>query len=236
MHDNEKLAQFEQIIKYSFKQKDLLVTALTHPSYNLQNEGVINNYQRLEFLGDAVLTFIITDELFKFYPNAREGELARYRSVLIRGVGLANYARRIELPNFVLLSEAENRTGGKNKDSILEDVFEALIGAIYCDSDVESVRNFIKEVFSDIETVIKETLPNLNPKGQLQERVQQKMTGSLIEYELIKSSGPDHSKFFEVAVKIDGKVLGTGTGSSKKIAEEQAAIEALGFLKLDNGF
>lgn len=231
MHTLEKLSLFEQIIKYNFKKKDLLITALTHPSYNLQNEGVIDNYQRLEFLGDAVLSFIITDELYKLYPKAREGELARYRSVLIRGIGLARYARKINLSDFVLLSEAESKTGGSNKDSILEDVFEALIGAIYLDDDIESVRSFIKFVFDDIEEVLESTLPSLNPKGQLQEFIQQKMPNLSIAYILVNASGPDHSKSFIINAVIDGKILGTGTGSSKKIAEEQAAVEALMFLK-----
>ncbi len=232
MHSVEKLSFFEQIIKYHFKKKDLLITALTHPSYNLQNEGVIDNYQRLEFLGDAVLSFIITDELYKYYPKEREGELARYRSVLISGTGLAKYARKIKLSDFVILSEAESKTGGSNKDSILEDVFEALIGAIYLDSDIVYVRNFIKFVFDDIEEVLRSKLPSLNPKGQLQEFIQQKLPSYSIDYILANSSGPDHNKSFVVNVLINGEILGTGTGSSKKIAEEQAAVEALGYLNM----
>lgn len=232
MQDFEKLAEFEKIINYHFKDKNLLITALTHPSYLIQNEKAMYNYQRLEFLGDAVLTFVITDQLFKLYPNEKEGDLARYRSVLIRGIGLANYARKIQLPDFIFLSDAESKTGGKNKDSILEDVFEALIGAIYMDGDVISVRNFIKDIFCDLETVLEETLPNLNPKGQLQEWIQQKLPNAIIEYVLAKSSGPDHNKFFEIDLKIDGKILGSGSGSSKKVAEEQAAVEALKILTL----
>lgn len=235
MHDDQKIAQFEKIIKYNFKNKDLLIAALTHPSYN-QNESVKTNYQRLEFLGDAVLCFIITDILYNLYPKEREGMLAQYRSILIRGVGLAKYARRIELSDYIILSEAETKTGGKNKHSILEDVFEALIGAIYCDSNVDSVRRFINDVFYDIQSILNETLPNLNPKGQLQEIIQHKLTHSTIEYVLVKTSGPDHGKIFEINLKIDGKILGTGFGSSKKNAEEQAAIEALKYLKIETEF
>lgn len=231
MHGIEKLAEFEKIIKYHFKDKSLLTTALTHPSYTIQLEGNINNYQRLEFLGDAILTFIITDELYKLYPLEREGKLASYRSALIHGAGLANFARKIRLPDYVLLSEAESKTGGMNKDSILEDVFEGLIGAIYLDSNIESARDFIKYIFCDIEKVLGEILPNLNPKGKLQEMVHQKSCNNAIKYVHLASSGPNHNKYFTVNVLINGEVLGSGSGSSKKIAEEEAAIQALENLK-----
>lgn len=231
MHTIEKLFQFEQIIKYHFKDKSLLITALTHPSYSLQNERITSNYQRLEFLGDAVLSFIITDKLFKLYPSEKEGALARYRSALIRGSGLANFARKIQLPDFVLLSEAEYKTGGNNKDSILEDVFEALIGAIYLDSDVQSTRDFIEYIFHDLGIILQEILPNLNPKGKLQEIIKKKSSNSIIDYILLESSGPDHNKLFTINVVINGEILGSGSGSSKKIAEEEAATEALEYLK-----
>lgn len=235
MHSIEKLSEFEEIINYHFRDKGLLVTALTHPSYNTQNEGNSNNYQRLEFLGDAVLSFIITDELFKLYPMEREGKLACYRSALIQGTGLANFARKIRLPDFVFLSEAESKMGGMNKDSILEDVFEGLIGAIYLDSNIDCIRNFIKYIFCDIERVLEEMLPSLNPKGRLQEIVQQKSSTG-VQYVLLASSGPDHNKYFSVNVVIQGEVLGSGSGSSKKIAEEEAAIRALEYLKTHSIF
>lgn len=231
MYPIEKLAEFEAIIGYVFNDKELLTTALTHPSYFLQNEGASNNYQRLEFLGDAVLSFILTEKLFKLYPEDREGELARYRAVLVQGVGLSNQARKIHLPEFIRLSEAEFKAGGSNKDSILEDVFEALIGAIYLDSEVDTTRTLINHLFSDVTQLIKETLPHLNPKGRLQEIIQHESPTATIEYVLLQSSGPDHNKSFTVNVLINGKILGTGSGSSKKTAEEHAAIQALEILK-----
>lgn len=233
MYNINRLSEFERIIRYSFTDKNLLITALTHPSFCVQNEGTSNNYQRLEFLGDAVLSFILTEELFKLYPEEREGALASYRAVLVQGIVLASLARKINLPNFVLLSDSEFKTGGNNKDSILEDVLEALIGAIYIDSDVASTRKFIQQLFPDIKQSLKETLPYLNPKGKLQELVQQASCNALLEYSLLESTGPDHNKSFTVNVLINGEILGFGSGSSKKIAEEQAATEALGHLKLN---
>lgn len=231
MYSIEKLTEFEAILGYTFKNKDLLITALTHPSFFLQTEGASKNYQRLEFLGDAVLSFILTEKIFKLYPEEREGELARYRAVLVQGVGLSNLARKIHLPKFIRLSEAEYKAGGNNKDSILEDVFEALIGAIYLDSGVEITKALLDRLFSDVTQLIKEALPNLNRKGRLQELIQHTSPSSSIEYALLQSSGPDHNKSFTVNVLINGKILGTGSGSSKKTAEENAAIQALEILK-----
>lgn len=226
MHLLEKLSELETIIHYSFNDKNLLITALTHPSFS-KNDAPLQNYQRLEFLGDSVLSFILTQKLFALYPNEREGDLARYRAVLVQGSGLSNQARKIHLPNFVRLSESELKAGGNNKDSILEDVFEALIGAIFLDSNLQTTEIFIDHLFPNIPLLIKESLPLLNRKGQLQEIVQHSSPLATIEYAVLQSSGPDHNKSFTVNVLINGKILGTGSGSSKKIAEEQAAIQAL---------
>lgn len=231
MHSIEKLSELETIIGYEFKDKNLLLTALTHPSFSLQNQGPSKNYQRLEFLGDAVLSFILTKKLFILYPEEREGELARYRAVLVQGSGLSNLARKIRLPEFIRLSEAEYRAGGYNKDSILEDVFEALIGALYLDGGIETTETTIDFFFPDIAQSIKQELPYLNRKGKLQELIQHMFPSSSIEYVLMQSSGPDHNKSFTVNVLINGKILGTGSGSSKKAAEENAAIQALETLK-----
>jgi len=235
MYPIQKLTEFESIINYTFKNKDLLITALTHPSFFLQAEGASKNYQRFEFLGDAILSFILTEKLFNLYPNEREGELARYRAVLVQGIGLSNLARKLQLPNFIRLSDAEFKSGGNNKDSILEDVFEALIGAIYLDSEIETTKTLINHLFSNIPQLINETLPNLNPKGKLQEIIQHTSPTISINYSLLQSSGPDHNKSFTVNVLINGQILGTGSGSSKKTAEENAAIQALEILKSHPG-
>lgn len=231
MYSIEKISKLEEIIGYSFKDKNLLITALTHPSFFLHNEGPSLNYQRLEFLGDSILSFVITERLFKLYPEEREGELARYRAVLVQGSGLSNQARKIHLPDFIRLSDAEYKAGGSNKDSILEDVFEALIGAIYLDSDVATTQRLINYLFDDLGQLIKESLPNLNRKGKLQELIQHASPTATIEYTLQESKGPDHNKSFTVNVLINGKILGTGSGPSKKSAEEHAAIQALEILK-----
>lgn len=235
MFNIEKLSELEGIIRYTFKDKNLLINALTHPSYALQNENIIN-YQRLEFLGDAVLSFILTEKIFKLFPDEREGDLARYRAVLIQGTGLANLAKKIRLQDFIRLSDAEYKTGGANKISILEDVFEALVGALYLDSDIQTTKDFVDYLFMDIKEIIKASLPQLNRKGKLQEMIQHMNPKANIRYSLLESSGPDHNKFFTVNVLIDEKILGTGSGSSKKSAEENAADKALETLKSEPNF
>lgn len=224
------LSEFEERIGYTFKDKQLLIRALTHPSYLQQYPGTRSHNQRLEFLGDAVLSLILAEALFQQMPAEREGRLTRDRSALARGGQLATLAQELELANYVYLSDAEEENGGRSKSSINEDALEALIGAIYLDSDLDTTQHTVLGWYGDLEQRINSSQIDHNPKGALQEKLQPHYGNSAIEYRLSNADGPDHRKTFTVEVLICGEVRGTGTGSSKKEAEEVAAREALSTL------
>lgn len=223
----QDLSKLEGYLGYVFKNKSLLKMALTHPSFAQEPKPTDFHYQRLEFLGDSVLSLILTEHLYTLFPEEREGNLARYKAALIKGSFLAQLALQLNLPSFIQVSDAEMKSGGKNKPSILEDVFEAIIGAIFQDSHFESTRQCVLSWYQGIEHHLKNTLSSENPKGQLQEYLQKNNPNPDIKYTLIEESGPDHRKFFKVAVSVQEKILGSGKGSSKKNAEEKAALEAL---------
>lgn len=216
----------EEAIGYRFTDRDLLMRAMTHSSLSLVvGRGATN--QRLEFLGDAVLGLVLAEALFLDLPNEREGELTLKRSMLVSGGHLSSVARRLGLGSFVQLSESEVNNRAFEKDSVLEDVLEALIGAVYLDSDLETVRERILAWFGDWQARLAEEEAAHNPKGRLQELLQPTLGNEAIEYRLEKSSGPDHRKEFTVSVLVRGKIRGTGSGSTKKDAEEAAARVAL---------
>ena len=224
MFNRESLKELEKKIGYQFKKKGLLKQALTHSSFS--NEQKINkfaNYERLEFLGDAVLELLSSRFFYENYPEMSEGEMTRRRSAMVCEPALAFCARDISLGEYVLLGKGEEATGGRKRDSIISDVMEAIIGAIYLDSGKEEAALFIHRfVLSDLEH--KKLF--YDAKTILQEVVQQKNEGKL-HYELIRESGPDHDKVFVVEARIDEMKIGEGTGKTKKAAEQQAAYEAL---------
>ena len=211
-------------IGYSFKNEKLLVTALTHKSYMVNNAetGDVNN-ERMEYLGDAVLELVTSDFLYQNYKDMSEGEMTKLRASLVCEPALAIDAREINLPDFIYLGKGEENTGGRERDSIISDAFEAVIGAIYLDGGMDAATKFINTfVLNDIEH--KQTF--YDSKTILQERVDATNLGK-IQYEIVKESGPDHNKVFDAVVKLDDKVIGQGTGNTKKHAEQQAAIDAL---------
>lgn len=225
------LAALEARIGYRFRNPDLLRTSLRHRSILGQGEGEsrISN-ERLEFLGDAVLDLCIADHLYHRFAGSTEGELTQFKSVIVSGSNLVDRARGIGLGEFLLLSDSETRTGGRDRASILEDAYEALIGAIYLDGGIDQARRFIGERILadlDLESVLDR---NQNYKSQLLELSQRRNHGTPV-YRVVEEIGPDHSKFFVVEVLMADRVLGKGTGSSKKRAEQDAArvaIELLG--------
>lgn len=222
------LAALEQVLGYRFANNSLLVRALTHPSFGQQqDDNAIGHNQRLEFLGDAVLGLILAEQLFATLPTEREGVLTQNRSALAKGAQLASLARDLGLPGYLRLSEAEERNNGRNRDSILEDAFEALIGAIYLDRGYATAREVVLRWYGDINEKLKAALNVHNPKGRLQELIQPQLGNDAIVYELLDETGPAHLKRFRVEVRIDGRPAGTGEGLSKKEAEEQAALLAL---------
>ena len=218
----------EERIVYVFHDSELLKQALTHSSYT--NEQRINrgrNYERLEFLGDAVLELVTSEFLFRTHASVPEGELTKMRASMVCEQSLALCARDLDLGRFVLLGRGEETTGGRGRDSIISDVMEAVIGAIFLDGGMENAKTFIgKFVLSDLE----DRQLFYDSKSSLQELIQGKLKKDF-SYELLEESGPEHDKLFRVSVHMEGRDLGKGEGKTKKAAEQQAAYRALLFLR-----
>ncbi len=222
--------RLQKRIGYAFADSGLIQVALTHPSVTHSQKERPENNQRMEFLGDAVLDLILAEELYLLYPEEREGFLGQCRSSMARGATLTEIARKLKIQDALRLSTAEERNNGRGKDSNLEDALESLIGAIYLDSDYGTARKVILKWFSKHLRNLEKKVATDNPKGNLQEAVQ--AAGSArIEYRVLEVTGPDHAREFKVAVYIAGKRKGTGSGNSKKKAEEIAAVQALKRLK-----
>ena len=223
MFNRESLKELEKKIGYQFKKKGLLKQALTHSSFS--NEQKINkfaNYERLELLGDAVLVLVSRRFFYENYPEMSEGEMTRRRSAMVCEPALAFCARDISLGEYVLLGKGEEATGGRKRDSIISDVMEAVIGAIYLDGGLVEAGGFVERfIFSDLEN--KQLF--FDSKTILQEKVQK--AGRQLSYTLLSEQGPEHDKIFTVEALIDGKVAGSGQGRNKKSAEQQAAYHVL---------
>ncbi len=226
--DMKDIEEFEDRIGYAFHNKRLLQNALTHSSFANERHWTYNrNNERLEFLGDAVLELVSSDFIFHEHSGDMEGEMTKLRASLVCERSLADSARQIGLGPFIRLGKGEAATGGRERDSILSDAFEAVIGAMYLDGGLDTAKSFVKRfVLSDIEN--KKLF--YDSKTVLQEMIQAQGTGSIC-YELVSEIGPDHAKVFEVNCLLDGTRLGTGMGHSKKTAEQNAAYEALCKLK-----
>jgi ribonuclease III len=206
------------------KSQKLLTEALTHRSYCNEHPGSVSN-ERLEFLGDSILSLVISDRLFTLLPEAPEGELTSRRSNLVQTSTLAAKSRLIKLNEMLLLSRGEEDSGGRTNVSLLANTFEAVLGAIFEDSGVSACYRFLKEIFPDSE-ILSEKINSKDPKSLLQELSQAGGWGTPV-YQIISSSGPDHAKQFTVSVSINGKERASGSGPSKQKAETQAAMAAL---------
>ncbi len=224
MREGQDLSLLEERIGYTFKNTELLRQALTHSSY--ANERRINktgNYERLEFLGDAVLELVSSEFLYREHSQLSEGNLTKLRASMVCEPALAFCARDIRLEEFILLGKGEESTGGRKRDSITSDVMEAVIGAIYLDGGMTPAKAYIDRfILSDLEN--KRLF--YDSKSNLQEVVQGKLKKD-VEYELLDVQGPEHNQTFCVQVRIGEDVLGTGEGHTKKAAEQQAAYKAL---------
>lgn len=220
----EDLGKLEERIAYQFQDSSLLRQALTHSSY--ANEMKINkygDYERLEFLGDAVLELVSSDYLYRERQETAEGDLTKLRASMVCEPALAYCAREFGLEKYILLGRGEEATGGRNRDSIVSDVMEALIGAVYLDGGIGKASDFIHRfVLSDLEN--KQLF--YDAKTILQELVQQGNEGEL-HYELVKEEGPAHDKTFQVEAYVGDQKVGYGIGHSKKAAQQQAAYQAL---------
>ena len=222
------LEELENRIGYCFKDKSLLKQAVTHSSFtNEQKINKFKHYERLEFLGDAVLELVSSEFLFKEYPQLQEGQLTKLRASMVCEPALAFCARDLELGKFMLLGKGEESTGGRERDSLTSDVMEAVIGAIFLDGGMERAKEYIyRVVLSDREN--KQLF--YDSKTNLQEYLQGTLKKEF-HYNLVEESGPEHDKLFKVEVVVEGAVLGKGQGRTKKAAEQQAAYKALLDLK-----
>jgi ribonuclease-3 len=219
----------EKRINYSFHNKAYLMEALTHSSFANERHNGSNSNERMEFLGDAVLSIISAEYLYEKYPNMPEGELSKLRSSLVCTDSLSSFAREIDLGSVLLLGKGEINTGGYDRPSILENAFEALIAAIYLDGGMEQARKFVLGFLS--KALENHQINFKDYKTTLQEVVQQNPDES-VNYVLVGESGPDHNKTFEVEVHLNSNVIGKGKGRSKKSAEQAAAKEALKLMGL----
>ena len=228
MKQTKDLKELEGKIGYTFKDKTLFKQALTHSSYanEHRHEGLKDN-ERLEFLGDAVLEIISSEYLFYNYPDMAEGEMTKLRASIVCEPTLALCTHEISLGSYLFLGKGEERTGGRNRDSIVSDAMESVIGAIYLDGGFASAKEFVlnfilndmehKQLFYDSKTI-------------LQEIVQENGTQP-VEYVLIGEEGPDHNKNFTVEARVNGKIMGQGSGHTKKAAEQAAAYQAIRTIK-----
>jgi len=221
----QNIEKLEKSLGYQFKNKNLIIEALTHKSY----KKAYNN-ERLEFLGDAVLDLVIGEYLFQKFPNVDEGELSKMRASLVNEKGFQKLAILLDLGKYLLISVAEENNSGRKKPSLLSNSFEAVMGAIYLESGLDKVEDIVLKLLNeayptiDLESIFKDY------KTTLQELTQAKF-GMTPSYKLIQSCGPDHDKEFKMAVAVDNKVLAVASGKTKKEAQQKAAQKALNILK-----
>ncbi|MHB8482624.1 MAG: ribonuclease III [Nitrospiria bacterium] len=225
------LQRLEGIASYHFSRPAYLKQALTHKSFaNESTQKGLKDNERLEYLGDAVLDLVISEHLFACLPQANEGDLSKIKSILVNERTLSEVARKLDLGGFIFLGKGEELSMGRNKNSLLANTLEAFIAAVYLDGGLPAAKGLIHRWFHEtIENIITHQ-GSLDFKTDFQEQCQ-KIFGILPDYRLVKTSGPDHEKTFEIHLMVKGKVFGTGVGKNKKEAEQMAAKEALNRIK-----
>lgn len=219
----------EEKLGYHFHNPALLENALTHSSYaNEHHMGSINSNERLEFLGDSVLGMVVADSLYHTFPNLPEGDLTRLRANLVCETSLALVARKLNLGSYLKLGRGEAVCGGGQRPSIIADAVEAVLAAVYLDGGISQARRIVQRYILDNMAQVQEA--SRDHKTYLQELVQRK-SGQVLSYHLVGESGPDHAKSFTMEVQLNGQSIGTGTGRSKKEAEQMAAKSAIAQLE-----
>ncbi|MEE3179602.1 MAG: ribonuclease III, partial [Verrucomicrobiota bacterium] len=221
-----KMDALAEKIGYQFKDQDLLVQSMTHPSMSAEQREAVEDNQRMEFLGDAVLQVILTEHLYRILPDQAEGHLTKIRASLVSRRALADCALRLGLEEYLRLGKGEEANGGRHRESNLADAFEALLGAICLDGGITGAREVTMRLMEEDLQEALEGEDTSNPKGRLQEELQALRRESPL-YRILTEEGPDHLKQFRVEVLWGGKPLGAGRGSSKKNAESAAAQDAL---------
>lgn len=232
---NDALAALQARLGHTFRDPALLELAVTHPSVINEGSGARDSNQRLEFLGDAVLQLVLSEEIFRRYPQEREGVLTQRRKLLIEGKFAAKLARELHLDECLRVNAAGALAGLKLNRSALEDAFEALVAALYLDAGYAVTQRIVLQVYGDLDQRLAAMLPADNPKGQLQERVQPVHGNNALRYEVTRTTGEDHQRVYDVTVWLLDRALGSGHGTSKKLAEEAAARAALEVLKAEVG-
>lgn len=226
---NTDLSALERAIGYEFKNREYLTEALTHSSYANESKAkkkTVRCNERLEFLGDSVLSIVVSEYIFVKYPDRPEGDLTQMRKAVVQSAALASYARKIGLGEYLYFGNGEEKEGGRDKRSNLEDAFEALVAAIYLDSgNNKAVKEFVIP-FIENELGTNYSAALIDPKTELQQLIQQ-AEGDFLEYAIVGESGPDHNKLFIAEARLNSNVIGSGKGRSKREAEQNAAMEAL---------
>lgn len=224
----KEITELLDTIGYQFQDQQLLINALTHSSFSSEHKlDYASNNERLEFIGDAYVDAAIGGELFRIMKDAPEGVLSKNRADVVREESLADVARDINLGDYIYLGRGEDATGGRQKDSILADTFEALIGAIIIDGGYEAGKTVILNLLKDKIGLAVEGKLRQDYKTMLQEKLQEKNHTFKLKYNIVSESGPDHNKTFTIEVTVNDQVMGTGSGKSKAKAEQAAAKDAL---------
>jgi len=221
-----QLEELERLIGYRFHDRDLLRLSLTHRSVVRAADQPTPSNERLEFLGDSVLGLIIADKLFQSYPDLSEGDLTKQKAMLVNETTLSTVAIEIGLNQYVYVSAEEEKSGGRERPSIVSDAFESIIGAVFLDGGLTAARSLVLDTIYSRRASILADDSQRNYKGDFLEMVQARAIG-MPRYEIVSETGPDHDKTFNVVVTVAGEEVGHGTGSSKKEAEQKAAAEAL---------
>lgn len=230
MKTGERITRLEGLCGHSFKDKELLERAVTHPSA-VENQPHSSSYERLEFLGDSILGAIVADALFRLHPDMDEGALTRLKIALVSGGTLSDVAEELGLSELIVIGESERGTGARGMHSALENVYEALVGALYLDGGVKAATDFVSATLMPRESADLAE-PALNAKSHLQE-LTQRILRCAPEYRLVSEEGPAHDPTFTTVVFVEGRRVGRGTGSSKKASETAAAKDAIERLELD---
>lgn len=222
---DKKLKEFEEKIGYSFKNKDLLFEALSHSSFANEYKHGRRSNERLEFLGDSVLSIVVSDHLFKHFKHLPEGELTKIRASLVCEKALFEFSKQIDLGSYIFLGKGEENTGGRKRPSIVSDAFEAVIAAVYLDGGIETAREYVLGFIP--KDLNRSTADNLRDYKTILQEIIQRNPEEKVEYVLKSQTGPDHDRRFTVEVCLNTNVIGKGEGHSKKQAEQAAAKEAL---------
>ncbi len=220
------LADLQQQAGITFRNEGLLYRALTHRSYLNEHASATEDNERLEFLGDAVLDFLVGAMLYNRFPEMQEGPLTRLRASLVRTEQLAELARQIGIGPHIRLGKGEDEAGGREREALLCDVFEAILGGLYLDSGLEAVKEFVERLFLPVAMEIAREQTDIDAKSFFQEWAQSELNFTP-QYVTVSAEGPDHEKMFTVEVRVNGESYGTGAGRSKQVAARAAALDAL---------